>query len=123
MRCVGTYFSFHRLVKPLRQTQQTILCHITPVLHETLFRVIEALEFHGSPLLQLISPRERQIAEWIGRGKTNAEIAQGWFLSKNKIKHHVSAIPQKIKIGNRAALAAFLGVSASEKVSNRTTVF
>lgn len=44
VRGVGTYFSFHRLPPPLGQLQRAILIGMTPLLHETLLRVIGGLE-------------------------------------------------------------------------------
>lgn len=40
VRRIGTYFSFHRLPTPLGQLQRAILIGMTPLLHETLTRVI-----------------------------------------------------------------------------------
>jgi len=40
VRRIGTYFSFHRLPPPLGQLQRAILIGMTPLLHDTLMRVI-----------------------------------------------------------------------------------
>ncbi|HEX5803732.1 MAG TPA: hypothetical protein VFY24_11960 [Azospira sp.] len=43
VRRIGTYFSFHRLPPPLGQLQRAILIGLTPLLHETLLRVVDRL--------------------------------------------------------------------------------
>jgi len=43
-RRIGTYFSFHRLPPPLGQLQRAILIGMTPLLHETLMRVIASVD-------------------------------------------------------------------------------
>lgn len=47
-RRLGTYFSFHRLPPPLGQLQRAILIGMTPLLHETLLRVISRIETAAS---------------------------------------------------------------------------
>ena len=48
VRCIGTYFSFHRLPAPLGQVQRAILEGITPLLHETLPHVVSRVEAASS---------------------------------------------------------------------------
>ena len=110
-RCVGTYFSFHRLPSPLGVAQQTTLSEITPVLHETLLRVIHYLDQQdtsGTQRLAALAPREREVASWISQGKTNLDIAQLLGLSENTVKHHVTSILSKAGVSNRAQLASLV---------------
>jgi DNA-binding CsgD family transcriptional regulator len=111
-RCVGTYFSFHRLPKPLGVAQCTTLSEIAPVLHETLLSVIrniEQIETSRVGRLVALGSREREVIQWIGQGKTNLDIAQLLGLSENTIKHHVRNILRKTGVSNRAQLASLVG--------------
>lgn len=107
-RCVGTYFSFHRLPKPLGSAQRSTLSAITPVLHQTLLSVTEKLQQCEAPPpgpLSGLAPREREVCQLIGEGKTNRDIALLFGLSENTIKHHVTALLKKTGVANRAQLA------------------
>lgn len=109
--CVGSYFSFHRLPKPLGATQRTTLAEIIPVLHETLLRVVGALQEIETPLagrVASLARREREVSQWISKGKTNRDIAQVLGLSENTVKHHVSNILKKMGVSNRVGLASLL---------------
>lgn len=59
--------------------------------------------------LGALTERERQIAEMIGAGASNPEIAQTLFLSRKTIERHVSNILAKLGARNRAELARVLG--------------
>ena len=52
-----------------------------------------------------LSPREREIATEIGKGKTNLEIAQTLRLQEQSIKNLVSSAMRKLKVRNRVELA------------------
>ncbi len=71
--CIGTYFSFHRLPSPLVQAQRTILSGITPLLHETLLRVIAQVAASTSEWPEL-SVGERETARRQAGGGDNAGI-------------------------------------------------
>lgn len=110
-RCVGTYFSFHRLPKALDVARLAILSEITPVLHETLLSVIGKLRLSETPSairLGALGPREREVSQWVGQGKTNQDIARMLGLSENTVKHHVSSILKKAGVSNRVQLASLM---------------
>lgn len=110
-RCVGTYFSFHRLPAPLGSAQRSTLSAITPVLHRTLLEVVGRLQQGETSLespLDGLAPREREVCFLIGQGKTNREIAHLFGLSENTIKHHVTALLKKAQVANRAQLALMM---------------
>ena len=56
-------------------------------------------------LLQELSPRERQIAGAIARGKSNAAIAAELHLSVATIKSNVSAMLATLQLDNRVQIA------------------
>lgn len=106
---VGTYFSFHRIPSGASVEAEILLEQITPTLHEALCHVISTLE-KREQLLQpewaLLNQREITFVTWIGRGKSNAEIAELMFLSESTVKHQISRIMQKLGMSNRVQLAA-----------------
>jgi DNA-binding NarL/FixJ family response regulator len=107
-RYVGTYFSFH--VLPVIDCDMLLatFAKLTPLLHSTLMQVIAAVPQHGAGIPQrfsLLTVREREIADYISKGKSNSEIAKLLSVSDNTIRNHVSRILDKTGCGNRAGLA------------------
>jgi DNA-binding NarL/FixJ family response regulator len=56
-------------------------------------------------LLQRLTDREREVAEAIGRGRSNAEIAQELFMSVATVKAHVTRLLTKLEVANRVQIA------------------
>ena len=52
-----------------------------------------------------LTPRERQIAEHVGRGQRNREIAEALHMTEGTVKVYLHAIYQKLEIENRTELA------------------
>lgn len=65
----------------------------------------------------LLSDREMEVATRIGRGMTNAEIAEDLEISLTTVKSHVSRIQTRLKLRNRVEIAARLW---SEGVMDQT---
>ena len=55
--------------------------------------------------LDSLTPRERQIAEHVGRGMRNREIAAALVMSEGTVKVYLHTIYQKLGIENRTELA------------------
>jgi two-component system nitrate/nitrite response regulator NarL len=73
--------------------------------HDLLQRALDlSLEGVGHPLDGL-SPRERQIADHVGRGMRNRDIAQSLGMSEGTVKVYLHTIYQKLGIENRTELA------------------
>ena len=58
-----------------------------------------------------LSPREREVLEWLGQGKGNAEIGVILDISTHTVKRHVERILAKLGAENRFA-AALVGLAA-----------
>jgi DNA-binding NarL/FixJ family response regulator len=61
-----------------------------------------------------LTPREREIAEWISKGENNKQIARRLFITERTVKAHLTGIFRKLGIGGRLSLA--LRVSARPEV-------
>lgn len=56
-----------------------------------------------------LSPREAQVAAFLGEGRTNREIARMLFVSERTVETHVAHIFVKLGVSSRAAAAAAMG--------------
>jgi DNA-binding NarL/FixJ family response regulator len=54
-----------------------------------------------------LSPREREILQFVARGLTNPEIAAALELSEHTVKRHVANILTKLHLSTRSAAATF----------------
>ncbi len=57
--------------------------------------------------LDSLSPRERQVLQWIAEGKSNAEIAQGLALSIKTVETYRSRLMKKLDLADFHALIRF----------------
>ncbi|WP_031063615.1 response regulator [Streptomyces sp. NRRL WC-3742] len=63
-----------------------------------------------------LTAREREIAELVADGATNAEIGTGLFISPGTVKNHLANIQRKLGARNRVGIAAWVWEQA---VGNR----
>jgi DNA-binding NarL/FixJ family response regulator len=64
-----------------------------------------ARQRHATTTLDQLSEREREVAIAVGRGKSNAEIANELFMSVATVKAHMSRILTKLNLNNRTQIA------------------
>ena len=64
-----------------------------------------------SELTRLLSERELAVLRLLGRGLTNADIAQRLYLSEGTVKNYISAILGKLNVADRTQ-AAVLAIQA-----------
>ena len=62
----------------------------------------------AAELVARLSPREREVAEAVGRGLSNAEISAELHLSVATVKAHVSKLLEKLELGNRVQVALLI---------------
>ncbi|MEV7774956.1 response regulator transcription factor [Kitasatospora sp. NPDC086791] len=55
-----------------------------------------------------LTAREREIAEQVAGGATNAEIGAGLFISPGTVKNHLASIQRKLGARNRVGIAAWV---------------
>ncbi|WP_225821765.1 LuxR C-terminal-related transcriptional regulator [Streptomyces naphthomycinicus] len=62
-----------------------------------------------APALGELTPREREVAVLVSRGRTNRQIARELGLSHKTVETHLSRIFSKFEVSSRAAVAARVG--------------
>lgn len=68
--------------------------------------------------LELLSPRELEVANAVGQGISNQEIATQLHMSVATVKAHVSRLLEKLELDNRVQIALLVqGVSANKKAA------
>ncbi len=105
-RCVGTYHSFHRIPGRLTSAHAEALKRLAPIMHEVLCRVIGQLNMQNGFVTRFagLNLRDKELAQWVGLGKTNGEIAILTGLSENTVKHHLTSIFSELAVETRAQL-------------------
>jgi len=59
----------------------------------------------GSPApAEPLTPREREVLEWVALGLTNREVARRLRISENTVKNHLKNLLAKLQAGNRTQL-------------------
>jgi DNA-binding NarL/FixJ family response regulator len=66
---------------------------------------VAARRTHARELLDRLTEREREVAVAIGRGSSNAEIAEELFMSVATVKAHVTRLLTKLEVANRVQIA------------------
>jgi DNA-binding CsgD family transcriptional regulator len=62
----------------------------------------------GGRHLLVLTPREREVGQWLCEGKTNEEIAIILGIRPGTVKRHVENVYEKLKVPNRTAAARVL---------------
>jgi transcriptional regulator EpsA len=105
----ASYFSFSCIPGRLSSRHAHLLKLLVPHLHVALTRVVSDRRFNkkSTPAQPAkLSPREREILQWMSSGKSNWEIAQVVGLSESTIKNHVHHILGKLHVATRAQAVA-----------------
>ncbi|MEW6618380.1 MAG: LuxR C-terminal-related transcriptional regulator [bacterium] len=98
----GSLFSIGGKSVEHNERTEIILCQIIPHFHHALTRVIslgKKREIH-------LSPREKEVINWIKEGKTSWEISMILEISERTVIFHLQNIMQKLDAVNRAQCVA-----------------
>ena len=68
----------------------------------------ESVREGSNPLADLLTPKEREVADLLSDGVNIKELAKALFISENTAKVHVQRIYRKLDVKNRAELMALL---------------
>lgn len=72
-----------------------------PVWHEALLRFFGATR-PASEAIAALTPRQRELLEWLASGRDNAQIAAVMGLSEKTVRNQVSAILDRLELASRA---------------------
>lgn len=102
---------FPRILQGIRaalQGELVIGAEVAPFVISELKKIYFRREKKGpSPIFQVLSPREREILRAVAEGKSNAAIAEEFFIAEKTVKNHLTSILTKLNIENRAKLIVF----------------
>jgi DNA-binding CsgD family transcriptional regulator len=105
--CTGSTrtFLFHGQKRDFGERDRLVLELLRPHLE----RVVDRFERRATPEADLpLTRREREILEWVERGKTNAEIAEILWLSPSTVRKHLENAYGKLGVRTRTAAVARL---------------
>lgn len=116
------YCSALSLPAVLRQVAGVVLhggLWVGPQLMRRFMQGLSVRNTHGpEPALEVLSQRERQVAEAASRGSTNKEIARTMGITERTVKAHLSAAFDKLGVRDRMQLSLLVnGVEASTHAS------
>jgi DNA-binding CsgD family transcriptional regulator len=74
-----------------------------------------AREFSDQGAATVLSARERDVLQWVARGKPNAEIATALYVSESTVRKHLQNAYRKLGVSSRTAAVALLRGPAGNK--------
>ncbi len=78
------------------------------------FPFLDVRELQADPIFQL-TKRERAMLESLAEGRTNKELAEGFGISVNTVKFHLSNLYEKLDVRNRSQAIAFFFSSQMDR--------
>ncbi|MFM9913807.1 MAG: XrtB/PEP-CTERM-associated transcriptional regulator EpsA [Methylophilaceae bacterium] len=105
---ISTFFCFSRIPGEVNANHAYLLELLIPHLHTVLTRIVGNAglqQREESPVDAQITSREREILQWVHKGKTNWEIAGILDISPLTVKNHVQNILRKLNVQNRSHAA------------------
>lgn len=118
-KLLGSLFSFSGKEMGSHKRHQMLLEYVLPHLHLALMRTAYTSESE----FQALSPREREVLQWLMEGKTNWETARILSITERTVKFHVQNVLAKLHSSTRGhaiALAIELGLIGSSISSQET---
>jgi DNA-binding NarL/FixJ family response regulator len=97
--------------QPFAPADLGLLRRLQPLLEHVYVQAREPAEAgdgHQALLMASLTRREAEVAQLVGGGSTNAEIARALYMSLATVKTHLSQIYAKLGVRNRTQLAILL---------------
>jgi DNA-binding CsgD family transcriptional regulator len=104
----GSFFGFSGVQLPLGQAHVQALDLMAPILNGLQLDLVAHEMKARRKTLDVLSPRQREIAQLILSGRDNGGIAAAMRLSEKTVRNNVSEIYARLGIGSRAELFALL---------------
>lgn len=76
-----------------------------PVLHPRIAKKLMKRATRKKPVIEPLTPREKEVLFQLTKGKSNKEIAKALFISDKTVKTHMSNILQKLEVKDRTQAA------------------
>ena len=105
----ASFFSFHQLPHPPRESQGKVLKLMAAPIHAALLRCVQRQMLGDTDMgirRPALTKRENEVLGWLGHGKSNGEIAAILHSSVNTVKNQTQAILSKLGVNTRAQAAA-----------------
>ena len=108
----GSIFSFSSCyMTKFDERIVTILRHVIPHLHRALSGILN--KNSSNFCKQRLTAREKEVLNWLKRGKSTWDIAAILAISENTVNYYIKNIYQKLEVVNRSqavATALYLGL-------------
>lgn len=100
----------HQAMRAVRSGDALLTPRITrELLNRHMLRPAASLQQRSAlSRLERLSPREREVAELVSRGLTNAEIAQRLVLAPDSVKKNVTRVLTKLELRERVQLVILM---------------
>ncbi len=95
----GSLFCWHGLERDPRT--ELVINLVVPHLHEAFARTVDEVKRGGQ-----LTAREREVLQWLAKGKSSWDISMILHISERTVKFHVSNILHKLNAGTRAHAVA-----------------
>jgi DNA-binding CsgD family transcriptional regulator len=95
----GATFVFDRERRAFTERDRAGLDALSPHLHQ----LLRTRTFGG---IDVLTKREREVLDWVARGKTNAEIASILWIAPGTVRKHLDNVYAKLDVSNRAEAVA-----------------
>lgn len=108
----NTYISQARLIEALRTISNGSVWVGQKVIQALIAEAHARVKDKGAPekkeILSELTPREKEIADLVAKGRSNLEIATELNITERTVKAHLTSIYEKTKTGSRLSLALLI---------------
>ncbi len=101
---LSSFFSFVSDSVPVPSRYRSVLAYLSTYLHGALLRITASPR---SESIDILSPREKTVLNWIRHGKTNWEISKILGVSERTVRFHVEGIFNKLNVTSRTQAVAY----------------
>lgn len=88
---------------------RAIVSDEAPLSQELAYRILQQFPAHPKQIAQgqSLTPREREVLNWVASGQTNKDIGEGLNISEQTVKNHLKNILHKLQLENRVQLTRY----------------
>lgn len=103
-----SYFSFHQIPGLLNAGHKKRLKILVPYLNAALLRVLHSDRTNAKKVIasQALTERELEVLNWVGEGKTSAEIAAILGIARNTVRNQIQNTLIKLRVNTRSQAVA-----------------